>query len=145
MADPLKELMALKERMNRLFETALSRSNFEDGTALLDRWNPSLDIFETREHLILQAELPGLREEAIDITLSDHALSITGERTMVRAMREGNYHRIERNYGGFSIEFPVQTAVAPDRVQARYNLGVLQVTLPKTGQAKSRPVKVKLH
>ena len=145
MADPLKELMALKERMNRLFENALSRSNFEGGPTLLDQWSPSVDVFETQEHLVFQAELPGLREEEIDNTLSDHSLSITGERTMGRAMQEGNYHRIERSYGGFVIEFPLQTAVAPDRVQARYDLGVLQVTLPKIGPGKSRPVKVKVN
>jgi HSP20 family protein len=144
MADPLKELMALKERMNRLFENALSRSNFEDGPSLL-AWSPSVDVFETQEHLILQAELPGLREEEFDIVLSDHALSITGERTMGRDMQEGNYHRIERSYGSFGIEFPLQTAIAPDRVQASYDLGVLQVTLPKIGRGKSQPLKVKVN
>ncbi|MGD8376561.1 MAG: Hsp20/alpha crystallin family protein [Acidobacteriota bacterium] len=144
MADPLKELIALKERMNRLFENALSRSNFEEGPDLLDRWSPAVDIFETREDLVVLAEVPGLRQDGIDITLSEHTLSIMGERKMGRAMQEGNYHRIERNYGGFAIKFPLQTAIEPDRVQARYERGVLQVILPKTGQGPSRPVKVRL-
>ena len=145
MADPLKELIALKERMNRLFENALLRSNFEEGPDLLDRWSPTVEIFETAEHLILTAELPGLSQEGIDITLTDHTLSITGERSMGRALQEGNFHRIERNYGGFAVKFPMQSSIAPERVQARYDLGVLRVTLPKTGPARSHPVKVRLN
>jgi HSP20 family protein len=145
MADPLKELMALKERMNRLFENALARSNFKEGPTLLGHWTPSVDIFETDEHLVVHAEVPGLRQEDFDITITDHTLSISGERGMGKEMQEGNYHRIERNYGNFAIEFPLQVAIDQGRVRARYRLGVLEVTLPKAGRPPSRPVKVRLQ
>ena len=144
MADPLKELMALRERVNRLFENALARSSFKEGPTLL-HWTPSVDIFETREKLVLQAELPGLLEKDIDITITDHSLSVTGERAMANEMHEGNYHRIERAYGTFAIEYPLQIPIAPDRVQATYHLGVLEVSLPKVDRERSRPFKVKLN
>lgn len=143
MADPLKELMALKERMNRLFENALARSNFKEGPTLLGHWTPSVDIFETDEQVVVHAEVPGLRQEDFDITITDHALSISGERGMGKEMQDGNYHRIERSYGSFAIEFPLQVAIDQDRVRARYRLGVLEVNLPKAGRPASRPVKVR--
>ena len=145
MADPLKELLALKERMNRLFENALVRSNFKDGSTALGQWSPPVDIFETSELLVLQAELPGLLEKDIDITITDHTLSIAGERAMGAEMQAGNYHRIERSYGSFNIEFSLQTPIAPDRVRATYHLGVLEVLLPKVGRARTLPLKVKLN
>ena len=143
MADPLKkELIVLKERMNRLFESTLLRPHLAQAP---EHWSPSVEIFETREQLVLQAELPGLSEEAIDITISDHTLAITGERLMGNAMQQGNYYRIERSYGPFAIEFPLQTQISPNRVQATYKLGVLQVTLPKVGRGRTKPLKVKLN
>ena len=144
MADPLKELLALKERMNRLFENALARSNFKDDPTALGRWAPPVDIFETAKLLVLQAELPGLLEGDIDITITDHTLSIAGEREMGTDMQEGNYHRIERSYGSFNIEFPLQTPIATDSVRATYHLGVLEVSLPKVGRERTLPLKVKL-
>ena len=145
MADPLKELMSLKERMNRLFENALARSNFKEGPTLLGHWSPSVDIFENPQEVVVHAEVPGLRQEEFDITISDHTLSISGERGMGSEMQEGNYHRIERSYGSFAIEFALQVAIDRERVRARYHLGVLEVTLPKAGRPPSRPVKVRLQ
>jgi HSP20 family protein len=145
MADPLKELMALKERMNRLFENAVARSNFKEGPTLLGQWTPSVDIFENGEQMVVQAEVPGLRQEDFDITVTEHALSISGERGMGKEMQDGNYHRIERSYGSFAIEFPLQVPIDRDRVKAKYRLGVLEVTLPKAGRPPSRPVKVRLQ
>jgi len=145
MADLLQELMALKDRMNRVFENALARSNFKDGTTLPVHWNPSVDIFETNDTMVLQAELPGLLERDIDITVTDHTLSIAGERAMAKEMHPGNFHRIERSYGSFHIEVPLQTPIVRDGVRATYLHGVLEVTLPKVGRERTRPVKVKLN
>ena len=145
MADPLKELLALKERMNRLFENALARSNFEKDPTRLGEWTPSVDVFETAENLVLQAELPGLVEQEIDVTIVNHTISISGDRAMGKEMQEGTYHRIERSYGSFNIEFPLGSPIAPDRVRATYHLGVLEVTLPKVGRERSLPLKVKLN
>ena len=103
-----------------------------------------MDIFETKEHVVLQAELPGLLEKEIDVSITDHTVSVAGDRAMGKEMQEGNYHRIERSYGNFSIGFPLQTPVAPDRARATYQFGVLEVTLPKVGQVRSQPRKVKL-
>jgi HSP20 family protein len=145
MADPLKELLALKERVNRLFENALARSKFGEGPSLLGEWVPSANISEGPETLVVEAELPGFREQDIDVTITDHTLQISGDRRMGTDLQEGNYHRIERSYGNFSIDFPLHTPIDRDHVEATYKLGVLHVTLPKIGSDRSRQVKVKLN
>jgi HSP20 family protein len=145
MADPLRELLALQERVNRLFDNALARSKFGEGPTVLGQWVPPADIVENPEALIVQAELPGIDEQDIDITVTEHTLSITGESRMGKEQQEGNYHRIERSYGDFRIDFSLHAPIDREHIQATYRRGILHVTLPKLATGGSRQVKVKLN
>jgi HSP20 family protein len=145
MADPLRELLALQERVNRLFDNALARSKFGEGPAVLGQWVPAADIVENPEALIVKAELPGIDEKDIDITVTGRTLSVTGECRMGKEQQEGNYHRIERSYGSFRVDFPLPAPIDCEHIQATYRRGILHVALPKLETGDSRQVKVKLN
>src|SRR5713101_5564268 len=103
--DPLKELLALKDRMNKIIENAMSRSEY-GGAADAGTWSPAVDIYETAERLVVAAELPGLSPSDIDIRVAGNTLTLRGERKLEKGIQEENYHRIERSYGTFVRSFP---------------------------------------
>ena len=144
MADPLRELLAFQEKVNRLFDNALTRSDLAGGPMAVGQWVPPTSVLETAESLILQAELPGVEEKDIDVTVTDHSIRVSGESRMDGTLQAGNYHRIERSYGNFHIDFPLPTPIDRENVQATYRRGVLEVLLPKRESGGSR-VRVRLN
>ncbi len=144
MADPLRELLAFQEKVNRLFDNALIRSEFGGGPTALGQWAPPTSVVENAHSVVVEAELPGLNEEDIDIAVTDRAILISGESRMGRDLQEGNYQRIERSYGSFNIECPLQVSIDREHVEASYRHGVLQVLLPKRESTGTEQVKVRL-
>jgi len=93
----------------------------------------------------LTAELPGVDEKDVQVTLEDNILTIKGEKRTEREEKKGGYHLAERSYGAFQRAFEVPASVAADKVDATFAKGVLKVTLPKSeaGQSKARRIDVK--
>ena len=104
---------------------------------------PAVDIRETPEALLVQAELPGMTKEDVHITLENQVLTISGERKQVKEVQEHNIHRVERSFGTFSRSFMLPTNVQNDGVTANFQDGVLMVTLPKVEQAKPRKIEIR--
>ena len=126
------------------FENTLNRLFTEPATSR--PWNPSVDILETGNALILKADLPGIELKDIDISVENGTLTIKGERkfeTLDSAKKEG-YHRIERNYGAFVRCFSLADTVDSEHVKAEYKNGELTLTLPKKEVAKPRTIKVEV-
>ena len=107
------------------------------------RFMPPVDIRETPDALILQAELPGLNKADVRITLENQVLTLSGERTFQKEVQEQNLHRVERSYGTFSRSFMLPANVETDKVQANFQDGVLTVTLPKVEKAKPRQIEIR--
>ena len=105
-------------------------------------WTPAVDIKETEDALVLNVELPGVKKDAIDISLEDGVLAVTGERSFVRDEKKENYHRVERQYGKFSRSFRLPTNVQGDKVTAKFRDGVLVLELPKAEEAKPRQIQI---
>ena len=105
-------------------------------------WNPSVDIFENENEVVIKAELPGMNAKDIDIRLENNVLILKGERKFEKETKEENYHRIESMYGTFVRSFTLSSTVDPDNVKADYKNGILTVTLPKKEQSKPRQIKV---
>lgn len=105
---------------------------------------PALDIYEQKDYLVVKAEIPGLTKDELDISLEGNTLTIKGQKKKEEEIKEEDYYRCERTYGAFSrrVELPVE--VKPDKVNASFKNGVLEIRLPKTGQAKKNVVKVKV-
>jgi HSP20 family protein len=130
--------------MNRLFEQTLSRSRSEEGIAA-STWTPTVDIYETPETIVLKAELPGLSREDIEIQIRDNALSLKGERRFAKDAQQENYLRIERAYGAFQRSFTLPATIQQDKIRAVFRDGVLELTLPKAEEAKSKKIAIEVR
>ncbi len=141
--DPFRDVVTLQDRMNRLFDQALSKTRAGDEEGLTaSTWLPAVDIFETADSIVMKAELPGVSRENIDIQVRDNTLALKGERTFEREVKDENYLRIERSYGAFQRAFSLPTAIQQDKIKAVFKDGVLEVTMPKAEEAKPKQVKI---
>jgi HSP20 family protein len=125
--DTLKDLVSIRERVNRLFEDVVGgvRETGEVGGT----WSPVVDIYETDKEFIVKAELPEVKQSDINIKVQDYTLTIEGERKPQRAI-EG-YHRVERAYGRFTRSFILPGSIDQNAIKATLKDGILQIVLPK--------------
>jgi len=129
--DPLAELTKVQERMNRLFESALAKTDF-DAEGGIDSWVPVADVYEIPGSLVLSLELPGIPQSAIDLRVDGNDLVVEGERRMQRAAERGEqFHRVERSYGKFIRRFALPPDVDRASVQANLRDGVLRISLAR--------------
>jgi len=101
-------------------------------------WAPTIDVIEKDDSIVLRAELPGMEEEDVEITVENRNLTIQGEKKFEHEETEGNYRRLESRYGSFYRSFSLPTTVDQDRIDARFSKGVLEIELPKAEQAKPK-------
>src|ERR1051325_6037131 len=139
--DPFRDLRTLQEEVNRLFSTNLTRS-FDDEGIGRGAWAPSVDIYENKDQIVLEAELPGMKQEEFDISIENNVITLRGERKFEKTDETDNYHRVERSYGAFTRSFTLPQTVSAEGASAEYNNGVLRVTLPKREETKSRRIQV---
>jgi HSP20 family protein len=113
------------------------------GFTTANAWVPPVDIYQTGEHeLVLKAELPEMTREDIDVTVENFVLTVKGEKKLGAAVKEEQFHHIERRYGAFSRSFSLPRTVDAAKVSAEYKNGVLTVRLPLREEAKPRQIKV---
>lgn len=139
--DPFRDMVSLREKMNRLFEDVFTGRG-DDKELASSTWAPAVDIFETENELVMSAEIPGIDEKDIEIKLEDNTLTLKGERKFEKETREENYHRIERSYGSFYRAFTLPNSVNVDKIHAEHENGILKITLPKRQELKPRNVKI---
>jgi HSP20 family protein len=142
--DPIRDMAALQDRVNRIFADAYRRDNDE----LMSRgaWAPAVDIFETENHeLVLKAELPDVTREDIALKVENNTLTISGQKKMDPQVREEQYHRVERSYGPFSRSFTLPPTVDTNAIGAEYKNGVLTVRLPLRDEAKPKQIQVQVN
>lgn len=136
--DPLRELVALKDRLNRLLESVQGRGGLSSDDVA--GWIPPVDVREDREGFVLTAEVPGVRREDLQIKVEGAIVTVKGRREREQGARSAL--RIERPCGSFSRTFSLPAPVAGDRVDARVHLGVLEVFLPRSTATRARSIKV---
>lgn len=139
--DPFRELRSLHDEMNRLFTgvvpAAFDREGFVRGV-----WSPSVDIFEDKDRLIVEAELPGMKREEFELSVENNILTLKGERKFEKKTEQDNYHRTERSYGSFVRSFTLPQTVTADGATADFENGVLRVSLPKREETKARKIEI---
>jgi HSP20 family protein len=139
--DPFRDLRTLQEEVNRLFSSNLTPSFGEEGIGR-GAWNPNVDIYENKDQIVLEAELPGMNREDFELTVENNVITLRGERRFEKKDDADNYHRVERAYGSFSRSFTLPQVVSGDAATAEYRNGVLRVTLPKREEAKARRIEI---
>jgi HSP20 family protein len=142
--DPFRDLAILQDRMNRLFNDTQGGRNREDDLMNRGSWTPAVDIYEVDGALVLKAELPDMRREAIDVNVENHTLTIRGERKLDNEVKQESFHRIERAYGNFVRQFTLPPTVDAAKIAAEYKNGVLTVKLPVREEAKPRTINVEV-
>lgn len=141
--DPWRNLSFLQDRINRMFWEAFPEPRGEDDEVSLGTWYPAVDIHETDTAIILEAELPGLKKEDIDIEIRENILTLKGERKDNKEIKEQNYYRQERRSGKFSRSITLPAVIDPEKVAASYKAGVLEVKIPKPEEQKPTQIDIK--
>ena len=136
-------LSSLRDELDRLFESPWA--DLANTSQLLSGWTPALDVHEDKDNFVVQAELPGMKREEIDVSLHDGALSLSGERKTEKKYEEAEVYRTERFFGKFQRTVTLPAPVAADKVKAQYKDGVLTITLPKTEEAKPKQIDVNVN
>lgn len=140
--DPFQNL----RRLNSLLEDAFTNWPLQAGEngALTASWTPACDVFEDKESVKIVAEVPGVKPEDVKISIENQVLTIRGEKKQVAEEKTERVHRYERSYGVFERSFALPNLVDADRIEAKYDGGVLTITLPKAERARPREITVKV-
>lgn len=143
---PFAGLSNLRDEVNRLFDSSFGDHNGRAG--LFNGWNPALDLYQDKDHVIVRLEVAGVRKEDINIHLENGTLTISGERKQEKpadASAAGETFRSERFFGRFHRSVALPTEVDSTQVAASYKDGVLTVTLPKAEAAKPKQIEVNVQ
>jgi HSP20 family protein len=139
---PWPEIARIEREMEDLF-TPFARWWPFRGAAERDQgWMPALDMVDRKDELMLRADLPGLTEKDIEVSVTDGTLAIRGERKEEREEQEGEYYYAERTFGSFVRSVSLPAGVDADKVRATFKNGVLEVHLPKTKEAKGKKIEI---
>jgi HSP20 family protein len=139
--DPFQDVLSLREAMNQLMEESFVRPNTAQGG---QNFVPALDFSETAEGYLVEAALPGLKPEDVEITVENNVLTIKGETRQEVDDQKRNFHRIERRFGAFQRTIGLPTTVKADQIQASLTNGVLRLEIPKAEEVKPRKISVNL-
>ena len=136
----LQDLFAIQEKVNRLFEETIHRTEFPDDGIDAALWSPAADVFESPEEIVLNIELPGVRLEDVRLEALDGKIRVSGHRRADTGIEPRNFVRMERIYGSFSRDFPVPVTLDPAMIKASLRGGVLRVVAPKLDRGQPIPV-----
>ena len=132
-------------RLNHLLDETLGSFPWGDENgAITSAWLPPVDILEDPDGLRLVAELPGVRPEDVKLSIENRVLTVRGEKRQEAEEKTERVHRYERSYGAFERTFALPTTVDAERIEARFDNGLLTVRLPKAETAKPREIAVRV-
>jgi HSP20 family protein len=141
--EPFKEMMSLREAMNRLVEDSFIRPGSWLTPFDAEGMGVAMDVIDTKDNVIVKASVPGIKPEDIDVSVTGDVLTVRGETASEEKIEQGSYLRQERRFGKFERALTLPTLVQADKADAKFEHGVLTLTLPKAEQVKPRSIKVK--
>ena len=142
-ATAANDVAVLQNRLNSIFSD-FARPEFSQESLAVGSFIPAADIYEDEHKLMLKLEVPGIKQEDLDIQVENQTLTIKGQRAFEAGEKEENFHRIERRFGSFVRSFTLPNTVDANSVSARYEAGVLQVQLQKKEAARPRQIKIEV-
>lgn len=140
---PWTGMTSLRREMDRLFDRFF---DWEPGWETLEvggEWAPKVDLSETKDAYVVRAEIPGVEQKDVQVSLQNELLTIKGEKVKEKEEKDEHHHRTERSYGAFARAMRLPAAVDASKVAASFKDGVLMVTLPKTPAAKGTAIPIK--
>ena len=142
-ATPNTDIKTLQNQLNRLFEP-FARFAVGDEDLVSGTWVPPVDVAETQDSILVRAEVPGIRQEDIQIEFENGLLTIRGERAIEKT-EALTWHRVERTYGNFSRSFTLPRSVDPEKITASYREGILEISVPKREEAKPKQIRISVQ
>ena len=140
--DPFVELEDVSKQLNRIFGRFPARAEASRELLATADWAPRVDISETDTAYLIKGEIPGVNKEDVRVNIEDGMLTMSGERKQEKEEKDKRFHRIERSYGSFMRSFRLPDNVDEAGVKAEFKDGMLNVTLPKSTQAKNKAITV---
>jgi HSP20 family protein len=140
---PLADVAVLQNRLNSIFSD-FARPDGDQESLAMGSFIPPVDVYEDAHQLALKLEVPGIKQEDLDVQVENQMLTVKGERKFEKDEKEENFHRIERRYGSFVRSFTLPQTVDAGSVKANYDNGVLTISLAKKEAAKPKQVKVEI-
>jgi HSP20 family protein len=137
--DPFREMMTIRNTMDRMFDTALTGQS-SDWQRM--NWDLPLDVSENQDEFIVKASLPGIDPENIEITFNNNTLTIKGDVLDEKEEEGERYHLRERRFGSFSRSITLPAGIEGDKIDARYENGVLKLRLPKGEEVKPKKISI---
>jgi HSP20 family protein len=140
--EPAREISSLQHEMNRVFNTFFDTP--PAGPQAARRWVPAIDLVETEDHYVLRADLPGLTDADVDLSLDGDVLTVSGEREAEHEVEREGYYRLERATGSFRRSLTLPEGVDGDAITATFDKGVLEVSIPKPQQRTPRKLQIQV-
>ena len=141
--EPVREMMTLREAMDRLFDDAFTRPfslSREGGSS----WSsPAIDMYQTEDDIVVKAALPGIKADEVQINVTGDVLTIRGETKQEEEKNDKSWHIREHRWGAFERSVRLPTGVMSDKAKADFDNGVLTITLPKSEEVKPKTITVK--
>ena len=141
--DPYRQMRSFRDAMDRLFEESGRRMRSGEGQEMEAGLYIPMDVFESGDHLVISAVAPGVEPEDLDVNVSGNTLTMRGEIKREAESEGGNVYFQERVYGPFSRTVTLSSEYDLDKVEATCRNGIIHITVPKSGQAKPKQIKVK--
>jgi HSP20 family protein len=138
---PMNDLVSLREAMDRLFEDSWVTPR--TWTAMSNWTEPTLDIYETRDHVVVRAAIPGYKPEEVEITVTGNVLSLQGQTREETEDKDKNYLRRETRLGSFTRTIELPSGLQSDKADAKFENGMLTISLPKAEEVKPKSIKVR--
>ena len=137
-----QDLLSLQGELNQLFNSVFSSADGNTDQIMRGAWNPLVDIYETQNNIIVEAELPGMKPEDVEVSVENNTLTLRGERHFEKKADGNNFYRVERSYGSFSRSFTLPPTVTSENATAEFQNGLLKLTLAKREEAKPRRIEI---
>ncbi len=137
--EPAREMMTLREAMDRLFDDAFTRP-----LSLRDNWSaPAIDMYQTDDEIVVKVSLPGIKPDEVQINVTGEVLTIKGETKQQEEKKEKAWHMREQRWGSFERSVVLPTDVVSDKAKAEFENGILTITLPKAEEVKPKVINIK--
>jgi len=139
--EPAREMMTLREAMDRLFDDAFTRPlSVRDGWSMA---SPAIDMYQTDNDVVVKASIPGIKAEEVQINITGDILTLKGEARQEEDRQERSWHIREQRFGSFERSIVLPTDVKSDQAEAVFENGILTITLPKADEVKPKTINIK--
>ena len=133
--DPFREMTQSQSQLSKLVDQVWGGRQ--------ESWLPAIDVFDTKDAVVLKAELPGMNPDEIHIEVEDNVLTVRGERRFEEKVDEDRYYRVERRFGSFQRSLALPQGMRPADINANYEDGILTITVPKVEEEKPKRIEIK--